>query len=626
MQNNTVEELKDDISKVIKELYDLEITEIEIEVPDNSRWGDYSSNVALQLAPVLEQAPHEIAKKISYELEGLQGKGMKESFVYESVTAVQGFINFKMSFYWLQNVLRKFSAVSSDYEMQEILGKMAPRTLFLENKKIMVEYTDPNPFKLFHIGHLVPNAVGECLSRLFEYSGAEVKRASYQGDAGMHVAKSVWGMKKKLDKDDSLNLEIIEVWDLKDRVRFLGECYSSGATAYKNSEESKREIKDINYLVYMSAQEYLQEELNWEPQVDYGIYVERVGLDYEEIKDLYRTGRRWSLKYFETVYEKLGTKFDFYYFESLTGEYGYKIVKEYLQEEVFLEDRGAVIFNGESHGLHTRVFINSQGLPTYEAKDLGLAFKKREDFDLDLSYIVTAVEQKAYFEVVFKALEQIEPNLARRQRHISNGMLNLTTGKMSSRTGNIISVDELLTQLSNIAYEKTTQNVSGVTEEERKEIAIKIAVAALKYAILKQQLGKDITYDREKSLDLRGNTGPYLQYTFVRIYSILEQVGFEFGDFDISNLDLTEHELLLLRKLAHFDEEVGRSARSELPSYLCSYLHELSGLFNTFYSQVPVLKSSDEELRNFRFCLVNAIGVALKTGLYLIGIDTVDKM
>jgi len=251
---------------------------------------------------------------------------------------------------------------------------------------------------------------------------------------------------------------------------------------------------------------------------------------------------------------------------------------------------------------------------------------KIADFDFDLSYVITAAEQESYFAVVYKALEQIDRDLAFKSIHVSNGMMTLADGKMSSRTGNIIAVDELIDQLAQAACEKMAQNISGVSEEERRPTATKIAVSALKYAILKQQLGKNIVYNKERSLQLTGNTGPYLQYTFVRIYSILEKADFTWGSFDLEEVGLSQEEELLLRKLTHFNEEVCKSTKELLPSYLCTYLYELAGLFNTLYSKVPILDTNDDNLRNFRLGLINGVGVVLKQGLYLLGIETVDRM
>ncbi|MBD3365736.1 arginine--tRNA ligase [candidate division WWE3 bacterium] len=633
--DSTVSGLKKDVPSIIKEslisavkdLYDLEFSGFEVTVPDDSQWGDYTSNLCLQLSGQLKQNPHEIAKKVAYRMNELADKSPEALKTWSVSVAGPGFLNFKMSNNWLQIVLNEISKNHANYRREEIeLSDM-----LLAGKKITVEYTDPNPFKLFHIGHLMPNAIGESFTRLFEYCGGEVKRASYQGDAGMHVAKSIWGMEKKLE-ETGLTLGEISTWSSKKQVTFLGECYSLGATAYKEDPSAAEKIKNYNYLVFLSAQENLQESKGWEPQVDYRQHLSKLTNPEEthsKVKELFQAGREWSLEYFETVYELLGTDFDFYYFESETGEYGFKIVQEYLRQGVFEKDKGAVIFKGEDYGLHTRVFINSQGLPTYEAKDLGLAFVKQEDYAYDLSYIVTGNEIDAYFDVVLTALNRIAPELAEKTHHVSHGMLRLTEGKMSSRTGNVVAADDLVYQLAGMAYEKTAAtNPEHFSEEEKRDTARKIAVGALKYALLKQQVGKDIVYDRTKSLELTGNTGPYLQYTFVRVFSILEQVDFKWDDFSLENLDgaLQEEETLLLRKLTHFNEIVRKSSTELMPSYLCTYLHELAGLFNSFYARAPILKAENVELRNFRLCLSNAVGVVLKVGLDLLGIETVERM
>jgi len=392
VSQNMPEILKEVVGAVIKDCYDSEFSDFAVTVPTDSKWGDYSCNAPLKLASILKQSPIEIARKLGYRLGGLSEEPFERFKNISIEVAENGFINFKLSKYWLQDVLKDLSSVGVNYRV----GDFGLKDGLLEGKKIMVEYTDPNPFKLFHIGHLVPNAVGESLARLFEYCGAEVKRASYQGDVGLHVAESIWGMMEKF-KDSELDLEEVESWDLKRRVTFLGECYALGSSSFSEGSEVEKDIKNINYLVYISAQENLDEVGGWESRVDYKKHLADSRFDYEQVKRFYNLGRKWSLDYFETIYTLLGTKFDYYYFESMTGEYGMKIVSEYVRQGVFSTDRGAVIFEGEKYGLHTRVFVNSQGLPTYEAKDLGLVFMKRADFDFDLSYVVTAVEQKAYF-------------------------------------------------------------------------------------------------------------------------------------------------------------------------------------------------------------------------------------
>ena len=277
----------------------------------------------------------------------------------------------------------------------------------------MVEFTDPNPFKELHIGHLYSNAVGEAISRLFEANGAEVMRACYQGDVGMHVAKAIWGNAKKTQNSK------VKTQNFNSKVKIYGEAYVFGTAAYEDNPEAAAEIKELNIKLYEAKS--------------------------AEIMKLYKLGRRWSLLYFDSIYKRLGTKFDYFYFESEAARGGLKVVEEGLKKGVFEKSEGAVVFKGERYGLHTRVFVNSQGLPTYEAKELGLAPAKFADFPYDLSIIVTANEINDYFRVLLKCLDLLYPDLAKRTRHIGHGFVKLPGAvKMSSRKGNVLTAEWLL--------------------------------------------------------------------------------------------------------------------------------------------------------------------------------------
>src|SRR3989344_1244130 len=345
-----------------------------------------------------------------------------------------GYINFFLSANFLHKELERMSVENCKSKIEN----WAHRT-------VMVEYTDPNPFKLFHIGHMMSNAIGEVIARLYEASGAKVLRVNWQGDIGMHVAKAVWA-----DGD-----------------------YAKGSKAFDEDQEEKKEIEELNKKIYDRSD--------------------------PEINKRYDEGRKASLEYFEKQYVRLGTKFVHYFFESEEVSGGLKSVREH--PEVFVKSKGAIVFHGE----HTRVFINSQGLPTYEAKELGLNKKKFELYHPDLSLIVTGNEIKEYFKVLMKAMELVMPDVAAKTKHIPHGMLRLPTGKMSSRTGSVITADELIGKVK----EKTG------SEE--------VAIGAIKYAILKQGIGGDIVFDMEKSVAVQGDTGPYLQYTYARMQSILRK-------------------------------------------------------------------------------------------------------
>jgi len=485
--------------------------------------------------------------------------------------AAPGFINFYLSKEYLSDCLREIE------ERQDEYGKGEG----LKDKKIMVEFTDPNPFKEFHIGHLYTNIVGEAISRLLSANSAIVKRANYQGDVGMHVAKAIYGLQSL-----KIKAEDLEEKSLKEKIKTLGEAYAFGAKVYEEGKDEKKEIEQLNKKIYDKD---------------------------EAIMGLYAKGRQWSLEYFETIYKRLGTKFDFYYFESEVGVDGLKLVKEYLQKGVFEESQGAVIFPGKKQNLHNRVFINSLGLPTYEAKELGLAFKKYNDFKYDQSIVITANEIIGYFKVLIAALGKINPDLASKTKHLSHGMVRLPIGKMSSRAGNIITGEWLLDEAKKLLKSK----YSEMTEETLE----KVAVGAIKYALLKSGLGHDIEFNFEESISIQGNSGPYLQYTFARTQSIWDKSSKQASPENVK--DLNPEELALLRTIRMFPAIVEGSAEVFAPNVLCTYLFDLAQKFNLFYQKHKII-SSDQE--NFRLALTLGVGQVLKNGLNLLGISAPEHM
>jgi len=538
-----------------------------------------------------------------------------------------GFINFTLSTdFLLRGALRDVST----YEKESPRNPTGP----FGGQKLLYEYTDPNPFKVFHIGHLMSNAIGESLTRLAEFNGAEVKRCNYQGDVGLHIAKALWGIFALFEKNNT-SLSDIEKKTLVERVAFLGEAYSLGAGAFEENENAQKEIKELNIQVYIAAQEDLIKNEGWKPVVDYSKFLEGEPKHaYGEVKELYSKGRGWSLEDFEVLYDKLGTKFDYYFFESKVSEFGLDLVTKHLEKGVFEKNQGAVIFKGEDYGLHTRVFINSKGLPVYEAKDLSLPVMKQEIYDYDHSYIITANEINEYFKVVLKAMEQINPDLAAKTVHIGHGVMKFKTGKMSSRTGDVATGKTMLTDAETAVLEKMKASNSTLLEEERAGVAEQLGVGAIKYSILKHNSAKDIIYDQESSISVTGNTGPYLQYTHARASSVLEKAGdWEPSDGFIAiakdileTNPLMEAEVLLLKHLVHFEEVAQRAAEELSPSTVAEYLSELAQRFNAFYNDVSILGAEDETMKTLRLSMTKQVKVVLRVGLWLLGIEAPEQV
>jgi arginyl-tRNA synthetase len=338
---------------------------------------------------------------------------------------------------------------------------------------------------------------------------------------------------------------------------------------------------------------------------------------------LYKLGRKWSLQHFEEIYKKLGTKFDYYYLESEVSHDGIAIVEEFLEKGVFEKSEGAVVFKGEKHDpkLHTRVFINSQGIPTYEAKELGLNTKKWKKMRPDQSVIVTGNEVNDYFRVVLKALSLVEPEAAKVTEHVSHGMLRFAEGKMSSRKGNVITGESLLADVEKLVLTKLADR--EMDEEDKSEVAEIVSVAAIKYSILKQVASSDIIYDFDKSISFEGDSGPYILYTAVRAKSVLDKAKKE-G----IKPRLSENPPLpgaLERHLLKFPEVVARSATEKAPHHIATYLIELSSMFNAWYANQTIVEKGDIE-SPYRVALTQAVRIVLENGAKLLGMKVPERM
>ncbi|MFA5934929.1 MAG: arginine--tRNA ligase [Candidatus Paceibacterota bacterium] len=571
---------------IITSLLDLQIDpfvvpNINLEHPEEFSHGDFSSNIAMILSKSLSKNPREIAQNIVIEI----NKKLPDE-IQKVEVAGSGFINFYLSDSFFENKTKQILLE------KEYFGKNKK----LDNQKTIIEYTDPNPFKEFHIGHLMTNAVGESISRIIESNGAEVIRACYQGDVGLHVAKTIWGVKKMIEEDPAIKKGFLgNMFGFGKDDTLWGKAYAYGAANYEENEIAKKEIMEINIKVYSK--------------------------DDTEVNKIYKVGRKVSLDKFEKIYKVLGTKFNEYFFESQTTDFGKKVVEENLEKGVFEKSEGAVIFRGENYGLHTRVFISSEGLTTYEAKDLGLAKIKYDRCPYDKSIIITANEQSEYFKVLLKALELIYPDLAEKTKHISHGMLRLPSGKMSSRTGKVITGEFLLGEIKNLVLEKMKDREMG--EKEKDEVSNMISVGALKYSILKQTTGKDIIFDFDKSLSFEGDSGPYLQYSYARAKSILKKAKEENLKADCNKIktELTELE----KKLYQFPEIVERAGDEYLPHHIATYLIELSSTFNSFYAKGKIVDKDDAN-SPYKVALTEAFSIILKNGLNLLGISAPEKM
>jgi len=559
------------INEILEKL-SLESVEHSVSHPKEESHGDYSSNVAMILAKKVGKNPRELAQQIVEEI----NKVTNLVKIIEKVeVAGPGFINFYLKSEFLVGEAKK--ALKHGYGKNNRLN----------SQQTYVEFTDPNPFKEFHIGHLMSNAIGEALCRIFEANGAMVKRANYQGDIGLHVAKSIWGW-QKLGVD-------FKGSTLKEKIAYLGQAYAHGAGEYETDETAKGEMNLLNAVIYKRSD--------------------------AEINQLYDLGRSLSLEYFETIYQRLGTKFEEYFFESEEGPKGLKVVEEGLKKGVLeIGESGSVVFKGEQYGLHTRVFRNKLGLPTYEAKELALPRSKYERWAYDKSFIVTANEIDEYFKVLLKVLSFLSPELGDKTTHLSHGVMKLTTGKMSSRSGKVVTGEGLLNELQEVVLNKMSERSFDSTQD-KDMIADQVAVGALKYTVLKQALGGDIVYDPIKMTNMDGDTGPYIQYTYARAKSILAKFatlleGEKLQGYEPCNLE----ELGIMRWIARYPEVIAEAGAKFAPHLVAGYIYELATRFNSFYNGNKI---GDDPRR---LALTQMVANVLSSGLGVLGIQAPEKM
>lgn len=546
----------------------------EFSVPPKPEMGDFAFPV-FQIAKSQGKNPAEFAKEIA---ERITPQGM-----VEKVQAFGPYVNFFLNAQELAKlILEEIKTRGNNYGTHQI-GT---------GKKYLVEFACPNPLKAFHLGHLKNLITGESVVRVFENAGYEVVRVNYQGDVGMHVAKALWGI-----IDWTEQFEAVKNLPLKVRVEFLGKAYAHGANHFEESDAAKEEVVKYNDIVYENSD--------------------------ENVMKVYAEARAWSLEYFDEIYHRLGSHFDRLYFESEMFQRGVEIINEGLTKGIFAKSEGAVIFEGSKHGLHDRVFINSKGFPTYEAKDLALAERHFDDHHPDKVVHVVGKEQTQYFEVLIKALEFVLPESVGKEYHLVGGFLQLKGNqKMSSRKGNIVTGDELLQGvLEQVQEIMESGDKKGATLTP--DLVEKVAVAALKYGMLKSDVSQDVAFDLEESVSVAGESGPYLLYIVARIKSILRKADVV-STYSIPETIMAEEKQLLL-KVSEFPEVTRHAVESYDPSKISKYLFELAQNFNTFYHACPVLQE-EGDIRNFRVGLIGCVLTVMERGLYLLGIETVEEM
>ena len=578
---------------------------------------DVATNVAMKLAGVLSKIsgekknPREVAEKLREKfLESIKEGGLAGTKVE---IAGPGFMNFMLPDGYFVGILEE---LSRDFEKNISCDEY-------KNKVVVAEFSDPNPFKVLHVGHLYTSIVGESISRLIEFAGGEVHRVNFGGDVGLHVAKTLYVLCGSSSGAITANDSLSEARSsrpssrgsaatprqqppdppTKERsprqpedelftIEDIAEAYVEGTRLYEEDEEAKKRIIELNKKIYEIA---AQGEGNYEEMSE----------EDRSLAEMYWRGRKLSYEYFDEFYARIGVKFEKYYPESTVVGRGLQTIKEHMPE-VYQESDGAVVFHGEEFGLHTRVFINKEGLPTYETKDVGLIFAKNEDYHFDESVVITGNDIIEYMKVVLKSVEQYAPELVEKTRHITHGNVRLPGNeKMSSRKGNFVKAVDVLAMAP---------------------------LDAIKYSFLKYKIGGNIEFNAEESVAMTGNSGIYLQYSAVRAKKVLARLRspslLGLGkkrpqEEKVSRSPEEKFEIELIKKFSQYKRVLIDAVEEKAPHLVCAYLFELAQEFSRFYENCQVAGSERETERGE---MVKVFYKIMEHRLGLLGISIPEEM
>src|SRR3989344_606520 len=558
MKNEIINLLRKETSLSEKELESL------LEIPPSPALGDFAFPCFV-LSKKLKKNPNEIAQSLA---EKIPKKG------FEKVEAKGPYLNFFVD----KNTLAE-KTLSEILKKKEKYGSLDTG----KGKTVMIEFSQPNTHKAFHIGHVRGTSLGESLSRILEYSGTKVIRANYMGDTGMHIAKWIWCYEKYHSNEK-----------LKDDESWIADIYVDSIKKLKEHPEFQEEANEINRKL--------------EDKSD------------KKLKKLWEKTRKLSLDAFERIYKEFDTKFDKYFFESEVEIEGKKISKELVRKRIAKISEEATIVDLKKYNLGVWVLLRSDGTALYSAKDLALAKRKFDEFKLDKSIYIVGNAQKLHFYQLFKTLELMKFGNQDKFKYIPVMEVRFPWGKMSSRTGDNILYSNFKGELMK-EVKKQLEKKEKLSEQNLEKRALAITISALKYSMLKQDVSKNFIFNKDEAMKFEGNTGPYLLYTYARAKSILRKAKSKKFKLEIPKLDETEKKLI--SQLSSFPEIVNKVQESFAPNLIANYAYVLAQSFNEFYHSHQVIGSENE---NFLLALVETSSQVLKNALNLLGIEVLEKM
>ncbi len=582
------------IQKALAELFDISSDTIEFQATRKEFEGD----ITLVLFPFLKQiksSPLEIGNQLGNYL-------IQNTHEVSSFNVVSGFLNIVISnAYYLQF----FEAIKENQQF----GFVAPSH---DEKAIMVEYSSPNTNKPLHLGHVRNNLLGYSVAEICKAAGKKVYKTQIINDRGIHICKSMLAWQK------FGNGETPENTSLKGD-KLVGKYYVAFDKTYKEeinaliAEGQTEEAAKKNAPILIEAQNML---LDWEA-------------GKPEIVTLWKTMNQWVYEGFAQTYKHLGVDFDSYYYESNTYLLGKEVVQIGLEKGVFEKDPdGSVWIDLTSDGLDRKIVLRSDGTAVYMTQDIGTAIQRVKDFP-DVGGMVYTVgnEQDYHFKVLFLILKKLGFDWSDNLFHLSYGMVDLPSGKMKSREGTVVDADDLMEDMTQTAKElaESLGKLEGYSETEKAKLYSTIGLGALKYYILKVDPKKRILFNPEESVDFAGNTGPFIQYTYARIQSILRKADFDIKQ-SLSLIELHPKEKELIKQLELYPEVIQNAANNHSPALIANYTYDLVKEYNSFYQTVSILGEEDTTKKVFRVQLSKKVADTIQSSFRLLGIDVPERM
>lgn len=582
------------IQKAVLELFNISIEKVEFQATRKEFEGDITM-VVFPLVKALKGNPVEIGNQIGNYLVTNVNEVAK-------FNVVGGFLNIVISdaFY-----VEFFNTIKNN----DTFGFVAPKE---GEKAVMVEYSSPNTNKPLHLGHIRNNLLGYSVAEILKASGKKVYKTQIINDRGIHICKSMLAWQK------FGNGQTPESTRLKGD-KLVGNFYVEFDKQYK---------KEISELIVQGKTE--DEAKKLAPSI---LEAQQMLLDWEngkpEVIELWKTMNQWVYDGFAQTYKNLGVNFDSYYYESNTYLLGKEVVQFGLEKGIFEKDPdGSVWIDLTADGLDRKIVLRSDGTAVYMTQDIGTAIQRVKDFP-DVGGMVYTVgnEQDYHFKVLFLILKKLGFDWADSLYHLSYGMVELPSGKMKSREGTVVDADDLMTEMTTTAQtiSEDLGKLDGYSEEEKAVLFKTIGLGALKYYMLKVDPKKQMMFNPEESVDFAGNTGPFIQYTYARIQSILRKADFD-TSISISGLELHEKEKELIKQVQLFPEVIQNAAENHSPALIANYTYDLVKEFNSFYQQVSILGEENHDKKIFRVQLSKSVGNTIKNAFQLLGIEVPERM